>query len=88
METYPGLESKEISRAESVGLCNDGNKVDTRRETLHDLDIERLEGVAGGSDEIKTGVDTEINLVAATGLLLLEHVRLVLVVKELDDGLP
>jgi hypothetical protein len=33
-------------------------------------------------------MDTEINLVLATGLLLLKHVGLVLVVEELDDGLP
>lgn len=33
-------------------------------------------------------MDTEINLVLAAGLLLLKHVRLVLVVEELDNGLP
>ena len=40
------------------------------------------------ADEVQAGVDTEVNLVLAARLLLLEHVRLVLVVEELDDGLP
>jgi hypothetical protein len=33
-------------------------------------------------------MDAEVDLVAAAGLLFLQHVRLVLVVEELDDGLP
>jgi hypothetical protein len=44
--------------------------------------------VAGGADEVQAGVNTEIDLIRAARLLLLQHVRLVLVVEELDDGLP
>lgn len=33
-------------------------------------------------------MDTHINLVRTTGLLLLQHVGFMLVVEELDDGLP
>jgi len=44
--------------------------------------------VASGADEVQAGVDTEVDLVCAARLLLLQHVGLVLVVKELDDGLP
>jgi hypothetical protein len=33
-------------------------------------------------------MDTEVDLVLAAGLLLLKHVRLVLVVEELDNGHP
>lgn len=44
--------------------------------------------MAGRADEVQAGMDTEINLVLTAGLLLLKHVRLVLVVEELDDGLP
>jgi hypothetical protein len=33
-------------------------------------------------------MDTEVNLVSAAWLLFLQHVRLVLVVEELNDGLP
>ena len=42
----------------------------------------------GRADEVKAGMDTKVNLVLAAGLLLLQHVRLVLVVEELDDGHP
>lgn len=44
--------------------------------------------MTGGSDEVETGVNTEVNLITAAWLLLLKHVGLVLVVEELDDGLP
>jgi hypothetical protein len=44
--------------------------------------------VAGGADEVQAGVNTEIDLIRAARLLLLQHVRLVLVVEELNDGLP
>ena len=39
-------------------------------------------------DEIQAGVDTKITLLTALGLLLLNHVRLVLVVDEVDDRRP
>lgn len=87
-ETYSLLELGQISRAESVGLGNNGNQVDARAESLHDLNVERLEGVAGRTDEVQASVDTEINLVLAAGLLLLKHVGFVLIVEELDDGHP
>lgn len=44
--------------------------------------------MAGRADEVQAGMNTQINLVLTAGLLLLKHVRLVLVVEELDDGLP
>ena len=82
------LELGQVSRAEGIGLGDDGNQVDSRAKALHDLDVKGLQGVTGRSDEVEAGMDTEIDLVLTTGLLLLEHVRLVLVVEELDDGLP
>lgn len=44
--------------------------------------------MSGRSDEVQAGVHTHVNLVGATRLLLLQHVRFMLVVKELDDRLP
>ena len=88
MTTYTRLEHRKIVLCESVGLGNDGNEVNSRAESLHDLDIQRLQGVAGGSDEVQACVYTEIDLVISAGLLLLEHVRLMLVVQELDNGHP
>jgi hypothetical protein len=42
--------------------------------------------MAGGPDEVQTSVDTKITLLAALWLLLLDHVGLMLVVNEVDDG--
>ena len=44
--------------------------------------------MTGRSDEVETGVYTEVNLITTAWLLLLKHVRFVLVVEEFDDGLP
>jgi hypothetical protein len=44
--------------------------------------------VAGRADEVEAGVHAQVNLVLAARLLLLEHVGLMLVVEELDDGHP
>jgi hypothetical protein len=44
--------------------------------------------VTGRPDEVQASVDTKITLLAALGLLLLDHVRLMLVVNEVDDGRP
>ena len=44
--------------------------------------------MAGGTDEVQAGVYTQIDLFLALGLLLLQHVRLMLVIKELNNRLP
>jgi len=44
--------------------------------------------MAGGPDEVQASVDTKITLLAALRLLLLNHVHLMLVVNEVDDGRP
>ena len=82
------LELGQVGGAEGVGLGDNGDQVDTRTEPLHDLDVKGLEGVARRANEVQTGVDTEVDLVLTAGLLLLKHVRLVLVVEELNDGHP
>lgn len=82
------LEDSEVLRRQGIGLRNDGDKVDTGRESLHDLNVERLEGMAGGPDEVETGMYTQVNFVGTAGLLFLKHVGLMLVVDELDNGHP
>ncbi len=44
--------------------------------------------MTGWADEIQTSVNAQVDLLLADWLLFLEHVGFVLVVKELDDGLP
>ena len=85
---YLSLELGEVDRAESISFGDNGDQVDSGAQSLHDLNIERLQGVAGRPDEVQASVDTKIDLVLATGLLLLKHVGLVLVVEELNDGHP
>lgn len=86
--TYPRLELGQIRGAQRIRLGNHGDKIDTCAEFLHHLDVEGLERVAGGADEVQAGVHAEIDLIAALRLLLLQHERLMLVVEELNDGLP
>lgn len=44
--------------------------------------------MSGGSDEVQAGVNTEINLINTAGLLLLQHIRLMLIIQELDNWHP
>jgi len=82
------LELDKILRRKGIGFGNDWDEVDTCAEPLHDLDVEGLEGVASGADKVQTGMYSKVDLVVSAWLLLLQHVRLVLVIEELDDGLP
>ena len=82
------LKSAEILRTQSVGLGNNRDEVDTSAQSLHNFNIKWLQSVTGWTDEIEAGMDTEIDLFLAHWLLLLEHVRLMLVIEELNDGLP
>ena len=82
------LEGVEVVAGEGVGLGDDGDEVDAGAEALHDLNVERLEVVAGGPDEVQAGVHPQVRLVRPVRLLLLPHVHLVLVVDEVDDGRP
>lgn len=87
-KSYPLLEASQISRAECVSLGNDGDQVNTSAQSLHNFDIKGLQSMTGRSDEVKTGVDAEVDLVRTTGLLLLQHVGFMLIVKEFDDWHP
>jgi hypothetical protein len=52
------------------------------------MNCQKNERVTGRPDKIQASVDTKITLLAALGLLLLNHVCLMLVVNEVDDGRP
>ena len=85
---YSLLVSDQVGGAKGIGLGDDGDEVNARTQPLHNFNIERLQGVSGGSDEVQASVNAHVNLVRTTGLLFLQHVRLMLVVEEFDDGLP
>jgi hypothetical protein len=73
-KTYSRLELEEVVGAECVCFCDNGDKVDTAGQTLHDFDVEGLQAMAGGTDEVETGVDAQVDALTTAGLLLLEHV--------------
>ena len=88
MHSYPLLELCEVVRCKGVSLGDDGDQVDASAELLHDFNVQRLEAVASGTNEVQACMNTEVDLLSTARLLLLEHVALVLVVKELNDWLP
>ena len=65
------FETSKVGGGQSVCLGNDWNEVDTGTKSLHNFDVERLEGVARGTDEVEAGVHPEVDLVGSAGLLLL-----------------
>ena len=85
---YSLLVSDQVGGAKGIGLGDDGDEVNARTQPLHNFNVERLQGVSGGSDEVQASVNAHVNLVCTTGLLLLQHVRFMLVVEEFNDGLP
>ena len=44
--------------------------------------------MTGGSNKVETSMDSKVDFVNATRLLLLEHVGLMLVIQEFDNGHP
>lgn len=38
--TYPLLEATQLTRRQRIGLANDGDHIDTRREATHELDVD------------------------------------------------
>jgi hypothetical protein len=82
------LENEEVVLGEGVGFSNNRDEIDTRAETLHDLDVERLQSVSGGPNEVQATMDPEVGLLPTLGLLFLSHIGLVLVIDEIDDWGP
>ncbi len=57
-------------------------------QAAHDLDIQRLEGVASGLDEVDTSVDTVVDNVAAVNLVLSLEVGVETLLDVLDNRAP
>jgi hypothetical protein len=80
MVTHSLLEAGQVSRAKSICLRNNRDQINSRAQSLHDLNVQRLQGVSSWADEVQAGMNTEINLVNTSWLLFLQHVRLVLII--------
>jgi hypothetical protein len=57
-------------------------------QSAHDFNVEGLQGVAGGLDEIDTGVNTVIDDVCAVNLVLCLQVGIVSLLDVLNDRAP
>lgn len=44
---YSLLKRRKVVRREGIGLGNDGNEIDSRAQSLHDLNVEGLESATG-----------------------------------------
>lgn len=79
-QTYSSLERSQICWTQCIGFGYDRNEIDPRAQTFHDFDIQGFQSMAGRSNEVKAGMDTEIDPVGSARLLFLQHVRLMLIV--------
>jgi hypothetical protein len=86
--TYTLLESGNLLVGQSISLGNDGNQVDLGVETAHDLNVQRLQRMAGGLNEVDTGVDAVVDNVAAVDLVLGLEVGVVALLDVLDNWAP
>lgn len=69
------LELLALLKSERVGLCNDWHNVDGLAQLLEDNNVDRLETVAGGRNEVQTAVDAGVLNVAGQMLVLAVRMR-------------
>jgi len=86
--TYSLLEGSDFLAGHGVALGDDGDQVDLVVESLHELDVERLEGVTGGCNKVQAGVDTGVSDLAAVDSVLLLKVCIETALNGSQDGLP
>ena len=66
--------------------CQKAGKGEGKMEEMLFTECEdNVERMASRPNEVEAGVDTEVTLHAALGLLLLNHVRLMLFINEVDN---
>lgn len=85
---YSGLEGSDLLVCQSIGLGNDGNKVDLGVQALHNFDVQRLKGVAGGLDEEYASMDAVVNNVDAINLVLGVQVGIETLLDIVNDWTP
>ena len=85
---YPLLESGNLVVRQRVRLGDDGDQVDLGVQASHDLDVERLQGVAGGLDEVDARVHAVVDDVHPVDLVLGVEVGVEALVDVVDDGPP
>lgn len=86
--TYSLLEQSNLLVRKSVGLGNDRNQVDLGVQPAHDLNVQRLQGVARRLDEVDARVDTVVDDVGPVDLVLGLEVSVVSLLNVLDNRAP
>lgn len=87
-QTYSLLEGSNLLVGHGVRLGDDGDQVDLLVKTLHELNIESLERVTGGGDEVQASVDAGVGDLAAVDSVLLVEVGIETALDGFQDGLP
>lgn len=83
------LEDLPLLQGKTIGLGNDRDDIDSLAQLLQHNNVDWLEGVAGGCDEVQAAVDASVLYVALTlGSEFLAEVGTVLVLDVLDDWVP
>lgn len=86
--TYSLLKLSNLLVRQGIGLGDHRDQVDLGVQPAHDLNVQRLKGVAGGLDEVDTGVDTVVNNVSAVDLVLSLQVGIVSLLNVLYNRAP
>jgi hypothetical protein len=68
--TYPRLERHDLLIGHGIGLCDDWNQVDLGMQSAHDLNVQRLQGMASWLNEVHASMYSVINNVHAVDLVL------------------
>jgi hypothetical protein len=87
-KTYPLLEHGNLFVGQGVGLGDNGDEIDFGMESSHNLNIQGLERVTGGLDEVHASVDAVIDNVHAINLVLRIEIRNEASLDVIHDGAP
>lgn len=86
---YAVLEQLSLLQGETIRLGNDRHNIDSLAQLLQDDNIDWLEGVTGGGDEVQAAVDAGVLDVTLTlRSQLLAQICAVLVLDVLDNRIP
>ena len=86
--TYSLLEESNLLVGQGIGLGHHGNQVDLGVQATHDLNVQRLQGMAGRLDEVDTGVDAVVHDVGPVDLVLGLQVGIVSLLDVLNNRTP
>jgi hypothetical protein len=87
-QTHPLLELNNLLICQGICLGNNRNQVDLGMEPPHNLDIQRLQGVAGWLDKVHAGMNSVVDDVHAIDLVLGVQVGIKALLNVIDNWAP